>query len=56
MAARSDNRGSAAERGERLGARADKPPSKERLPDPDSPFAKLLLLKARLEEKNNKEG
>ncbi|MGH6848424.1 MAG: hypothetical protein ACREC0_13610 [Methylocella sp.] len=45
------NRGGAGERREgRFGARERKP--SERPPDPDSPFAKLLALKARLEEKN----
>ncbi|MGB6325282.1 MAG: helicase, partial [Methylocella sp.] len=46
------NRGGTGERREgRFGAREKKP--SERPPDPDSPFAKLLALKARLEEKNN---
>src|SRR6202040_1389943 len=46
------NRGGTGERREgRIGAREKKP--SERPPDPDSPFAKLLVLKARLEEKNN---
>ncbi|MGB7045265.1 MAG: hypothetical protein WBD65_10280, partial [Methylocella sp.] len=46
------NRGGTGERREgRVGAREKKP--SERPPDPDSPFAKLLALKARLEEKNN---
>jgi ATP-dependent RNA helicase SUPV3L1/SUV3 len=45
------NRGGTGERREgRSGARERKP--SERPPDPDSPFAKLLALKARLEEKN----
>ncbi len=56
----SESRGGAAERGERFGqrsgARDDKTRSTERPPDPNSPFAKLLLLKARLEEKNNNDG
>jgi ATP-dependent RNA helicase SUPV3L1/SUV3 len=55
----SGNRNKADERGERLGERLDtrdnKTRSSERPPDPNSPFAKLLLLKARLEEKNNPE-
>jgi ATP-dependent RNA helicase SUPV3L1/SUV3 len=38
----------------RFGAREKKP--SERPPDPDSPFAKLLVLKARLEEKNNQDS
>jgi ATP-dependent RNA helicase SUPV3L1/SUV3 len=49
------NRGGTGERGEgRIGAREKKP--NERPPDPDSPFAKLLVLKARLEEKNNQDS
>jgi ATP-dependent RNA helicase SUPV3L1/SUV3 len=49
------NRGGTGERREgRFGASEKKPV--ERPPDPDSPFAKLLVLKARLEEKNNQEG
>jgi ATP-dependent RNA helicase SUPV3L1/SUV3 len=55
----SGNRNKADERGERPGERLDtrdnKTRSSERPPDPNSPFAKLLLLKARLEEKNNPE-
>jgi ATP-dependent RNA helicase SUPV3L1/SUV3 len=48
------NRGGTGERREgRFGAREKRP--SERPPDPDSPFAKLLVLKARLEEKNNQE-
>jgi ATP-dependent RNA helicase SUPV3L1/SUV3 len=44
------NRDGTGERGEgHFGARERKP--SERPPDPDSPFAKLLALKARLEEK-----
>ncbi|MGH6936796.1 MAG: helicase-related protein, partial [Methylocella sp.] len=47
------NRSGTSERSEgRFGGREKKKPS-ERPPDPDSPFAKLLVLKARLEEKNN---
>ena len=46
------NRGGIGERREgRFGASEKK--RSERPPDPDSPFAKLLVLKARLEEKNN---
>ncbi len=60
MQARRTNRASADERGERLGehtgTRDNKTRSSERPPDPNSPFAKLLVLKARLEEKNNPEG
>jgi ATP-dependent RNA helicase SUPV3L1/SUV3 len=49
------SRGGAGERGEgRFGAREKRP--SERPPDPDSPFAKLLVLKARLEEKNNQDS
>jgi ATP-dependent RNA helicase SUPV3L1/SUV3 len=49
------NRGGTGKRGEgRIGAREKKP--NERPPDPDSPFAKLLVLKARLEEKNNQDS
>jgi ATP-dependent RNA helicase SUPV3L1/SUV3 len=49
------NRGGTGERREgRFGAHEKKP--SERPPDPDSPFAKLLALKARLEEKNNQES
>jgi ATP-dependent RNA helicase SUPV3L1/SUV3 len=49
------NRGGTGERREgRFGAREKKP--SERPPDPDSPFAKLLVLKARLEEKNNQDS
>ena len=47
------NRPGVAEQGERRGERfgtREKRPS-ERPPDPDSPFAKLLVLKAQLEEK-----
>ncbi|MGH6846741.1 MAG: helicase-related protein [Methylocella sp.] len=45
------NRGGMGERREgRFGPKEKK--SSERAPDPDSPFAKLLVLKARLEEKN----
>ena len=40
-------------RGERFGAREKRP--SERPPDPDSPFAKLLVLKAQLEEKTRRE-
>ena len=39
-------------RGERLAVREKRP---ERPPDPDSPFAKLLALKVRLEEKTQKQ-
>jgi ATP-dependent RNA helicase SUPV3L1/SUV3 len=47
------NRSGTSERSEGgFGAR-EKKKSGERPPDPDSPFAKLLVLKARLEEKNN---
>jgi ATP-dependent RNA helicase SUPV3L1/SUV3 len=53
--AREQNRGGTGERREgRFGAREKKP--SERPPDPDSPFAKLLVLKARLEEKNNQDS
>ncbi len=46
------NRGGPGDRSEgRLGERERKP--RERPLDPDSPFAKLLVLKARLEQKNN---
>jgi ATP-dependent RNA helicase SUPV3L1/SUV3 len=49
------NRGGTGERGEgHFGAREKRP--SERPPDPDSPFAKLLVLKARLEEKNNQDS
>jgi ATP-dependent RNA helicase SUPV3L1/SUV3 len=49
------NRGGTGERREgRFDAREKKP--SERPPDPDSPFAKLLVLKARLEEKNNQDS
>jgi ATP-dependent RNA helicase SUPV3L1/SUV3 len=49
------NRGGTAEHREgRFGAREKKP--SERPPDPDSPFAKLLVLKAQLEEKNNQDS
>lgn len=41
-------------RADHLGAK-EKGPS-ERPPDPNSPFAKLLVLKAQLEEKNNQDG
>ena len=36
-------------------ASTEKPASRERQPDPDSPFAKLLALKAQLESKSRKE-
>ena len=36
-------------------ASTEKPASRERQPDPDSPFAKLLALKAQLESKGRKE-
>ena len=53
--AEEQNRGGAGERREgRFGARERKP--SERPPDPDSPFAKLLALKARLEEKNDQDS
>ena len=49
------SRGVTSERREgRFGARETKPT--ERPPDPDSPFAKLLALKARLEAKNNQDS
>jgi ATP-dependent RNA helicase SUPV3L1/SUV3 len=55
-----ENRGGANEHGERPGERFaprdNKSRPSERPPDPNSPFAKLLLLKARLEEKNNPEA
>ena len=52
---REQNRGGTGEGREgRFGAREKKP--SERPPDPDSPFAKLLVLKARLEEKNSQES
>lgn len=41
-------------RADHLGASEKR--SSERLPDPNSPFAKLLVLKAQLEEKNNQDG
>jgi ATP-dependent RNA helicase SUPV3L1/SUV3 len=41
-------------RADHLGASEKR--SSERLPDPNSPFAKLLALKAQLEEKNNQDG
>jgi len=48
------NRGGAGERREiRFGPTEKK--TNERPPDPDSPFAKLLVLKARLEEKTHQE-
>jgi ATP-dependent RNA helicase SUPV3L1/SUV3 len=52
------NRGGTGERREgRFGAHEKKPSERpERPPDPDSPFAKLLVLKARLEEKNNQQS
>jgi ATP-dependent RNA helicase SUPV3L1/SUV3 len=54
-----ENRGGADERGERPGERfapqGKRSRPSERPPDPNSPFAKLLVLKARLEEKNNPE-
>jgi ATP-dependent RNA helicase SUPV3L1/SUV3 len=60
LQAGSENRGNADARGERtgerLGTRDNKTRSSERPADPHSPFAKLLLLKARLEDKNNPEG
>jgi ATP-dependent RNA helicase SUPV3L1/SUV3 len=40
-------------RGDRLSAREKRP--SERPPDPDSPFAKLLVLKAQMEEKTRQE-
>ena len=46
---RADNRGSRDERNRNAGGAPKKP--RERLPDPDSPFAKLLALKAELEKK-----
>jgi ATP-dependent RNA helicase SUPV3L1/SUV3 len=46
---RADNRGPRDERNRNAGAAPKKP--RERLPDPDSPFAKLLALKAELEKK-----
>ena len=59
MRARNEHRHNADERverpRERAGARDNKTCPSERLPDPNSPFAKLLVLKARLEEKNNPE-
>jgi ATP-dependent RNA helicase SUPV3L1/SUV3 len=48
------NRGGTGEGREGRIAAREKNPS-ERPPDPDSPFAKLLVLKARLEEKNNQD-
>ena len=44
-------------RGQQRGAFATSqaPPSRERQPDPDSPFAKLLALKAQLENKGKKD-
>ena len=49
------NRGGTGERKEgRIAAREKNP--RERPPDPDSPFAKLLVLKARLEGKNNQDS
>ncbi len=52
---RAQNRSGTSERSEgRFGAREKRP--SERPPDPDSPFAKLLVLKARLEEKNNQDS
>ncbi|MCI0735648.1 MAG: helicase, partial [Beijerinckiaceae bacterium] len=52
------NRKKVAERQERRGGHpgATDTRSGERPPDPNSPFAKLLVLKARMEEKNNPEG
>jgi ATP-dependent RNA helicase SUPV3L1/SUV3 len=52
------NRCSIDERRERRGGRVETKETRqnERLPDPNSPFAKLLVLKARLEEKNNPES
>jgi ATP-dependent RNA helicase SUPV3L1/SUV3 len=48
---RADKRGD--RQAEHLSQRDNKTRPGERPPDPNSPFAKLLLLKARLEEKNN---
>ena len=42
-------------RGDRPFATTEKPAPRERAPDPNSPFAKLLALKASLEEKARKE-
>ncbi|MGU3538929.1 helicase-related protein [Methylobacterium sp. A54F] len=47
-------RGRPERREERFGAREDqRPPRRERAPDPDSPFAKLAALKAQLESGGN---
>jgi ATP-dependent RNA helicase SUPV3L1/SUV3 len=52
------NRGGMDERKEQRGAYpgAKKKRQSDRPPDPNSPFAKLLVLKARLEEKNKQES
>jgi ATP-dependent RNA helicase SUPV3L1/SUV3 len=52
------NRGGMDERKEQRGAHpgAKKKRQSDRPPDPNSPFAKLLVLKARLEEKNKQES
>jgi ATP-dependent RNA helicase SUPV3L1/SUV3 len=42
--------------GRSLQSGASEKRSNERPPDPDSPFAKLLVLKARMEEKSSKEN
>ena len=46
-----DNRGPRDESRPRPGGASVPPQRRERLPDPDSPFAKLLALKAELEKK-----
>jgi ATP-dependent RNA helicase SUPV3L1/SUV3 len=53
-AGREDKRGERQD--ERPASRDNKTRPGERPPDPNSPFAKLLILKARLEEKNNPKG
>jgi ATP-dependent RNA helicase SUPV3L1/SUV3 len=42
-------------RGDRPFASSEKPAPRERQPDPNSPFAKLLALKSELEGKNKKD-
>ena len=43
-------------RGDRPFASTEKPPQRERLPDPNSPFAKLLALKVELEARAKKDN
>ena len=49
------DRGGRDQRGERTFASTERPGGRDRAPDPNSPFAKLLALKAELEAKGKKD-